>query len=269
VKVTPASSFGLRDWGAVDIWEGNPEGTRRYTDRVIRKPGDWMKLAVREPRRGYLGAQINALKSIRDQLGPNVPILQTVFSPMAQAKNLAGSDIFLEHLRRYPDAVAEGLDRIFATTRRFVEASLHAGADGIFLAVQHAMYRLMTEAEYCQWGRPHDSALLAVADGKINILHLHGDAVMFDTLADLPAPIINWHDRESGPTLAEGYRRSGKVVCGGLRQWETMVYGDAKQVRAEVRDAVSQMHGKHLIIGTGCVTPITAPHGNLIAAAMG
>jgi uroporphyrinogen decarboxylase len=29
VKVTPASSFSIKDWGAEDIWEGHTEGTRR------------------------------------------------------------------------------------------------------------------------------------------------------------------------------------------------------------------------------------------------
>ncbi len=29
VKVTPASSFCLKDWGVDDVWEGSPEGTRR------------------------------------------------------------------------------------------------------------------------------------------------------------------------------------------------------------------------------------------------
>ena len=34
VKVTPASSFCLKDWGADDVWEGNTEGTRRFDARI-------------------------------------------------------------------------------------------------------------------------------------------------------------------------------------------------------------------------------------------
>src|SRR5262245_5250133 len=44
IKVTPASSFCLKDWGAQDRWTGNPEGTREYTQRVIQRPGDWNNL---------------------------------------------------------------------------------------------------------------------------------------------------------------------------------------------------------------------------------
>lgn len=49
VKVTPASSFCLRDWGVEDTWEGDAEGTRRYTKRVIIKPSDWELLPVLTP----------------------------------------------------------------------------------------------------------------------------------------------------------------------------------------------------------------------------
>jgi uroporphyrinogen decarboxylase len=37
MKVTPSSSFCLTDWGVKDDWKGNPEGTREYVDRVVRK----------------------------------------------------------------------------------------------------------------------------------------------------------------------------------------------------------------------------------------
>jgi uroporphyrinogen decarboxylase len=266
VKVTPASSFCLRDWGAEDKWEGNPEGTRRYTKRVIEKASDWGRLKILDPRRGHLGAQIKCLQDVRAKLGPDTPLLQTVFNPLAQARNLAGAEVMLEHMRRWPDAFSEGLERIFLSTKKFVGASREAGADGIFLAVQHASHRIMNESEYMQWGKPKDADLLTAMDGWLNMVHLHGNAVMFDALADLPAHVINWHDREAGPSLAEGFQRSGKLVCGGWRQWETIVYGDPKRVAEEARDAVSQMRGKHLILGTGCVTPVIAPRANIRAA---
>jgi len=41
VKVTPASSFSIKDWGAEDAWEGSTEGTRRYTSHPVQKPQDW------------------------------------------------------------------------------------------------------------------------------------------------------------------------------------------------------------------------------------
>src|ERR671923_861570 len=65
VKVTPASSFCLKDWGADDAWRGNPEGTRDYTVRVIQHAGDWERLKPLDPRQGHLGQQLRALELIR------------------------------------------------------------------------------------------------------------------------------------------------------------------------------------------------------------
>ena len=59
--------------------------------------------------------------------------------------------------------------------------------------------------------------------------------------------------------------RYSKVVCGGLRR-ETMVLGDKKTIESEARDAILQTDGKRFILGTGCVTPITAPYGNIMTA---
>jgi uroporphyrinogen decarboxylase len=98
------------------------------------------------------------------------------------------------------------------------------------------------------------------------VAHVHGDAVMFDLVARYPAQVINWHDRETPPGLAEGQRQFSGAVCGGIRQWETMVRGTPGQVRAEARQAIEATGGRRFILGTGCVTPIVAPWANLRAA---
>jgi uroporphyrinogen decarboxylase len=46
-----------------------------------------------------------------------------------------------------------------------------------------------------------------------------------------------------------------------------MVLGDADSVRKEAEDAIHSLDGgRGMVLGTGCVVPITAPHGNLVAA---
>jgi uroporphyrinogen decarboxylase len=89
VKVTPASSFCIKDWGADDEWRGNTEGTRDYGYRVVHAPDDWLKLRQLDPYEGSLGNQLTCLRMVCDELGSDVPVLQTIFSPLAQAKNLS------------------------------------------------------------------------------------------------------------------------------------------------------------------------------------
>lgn len=267
VKVTPASSFCVRDWGARDDWHGAPEGTRDYTRRVIQQPEDWARLEILDPGRGFLAGQLECLRLIVAELGDDVPVIQTVFNPLSQAKNLVGREELLVHLRRYPEAVHTGLNIIAESTRRFVEASLETGISGIFYAVQHAQYGLLSLEEYQQFGRAYDMQVLEPAGGLwLNLLHLHGEEVMFDAFLDYPMAVINWHDRETPPSLSDAQARYSGVVCGGLRRWETMVLGTPEQVRAEALDAIQSTAGQRFILGTGCVLLTTTPRGNILAA---
>lgn len=266
VKVTPASSFCATDWGVEDRWMGHTEGTRQYTKHIIHDPSDWKKLPVLDATAPHLAGQLACLRFIRAGLDPDTPLLQTVFSPLAQAKNLAGSDTLIAHLRLHPEAVIKGLETIAETTRRFVEACLDTGIDGVFYAIQHAQASLLTLDEYHSFGLPHDQKALEPA-GELwcNLLHLHGHDVYFSLLDSIQFPIVNWHDRETFPSLAEAQKHFPGVVCGGMRQ-DTLVYEDASQVRIEAADAIQQTDGKRFILGTGCVVPVIASHGNLLAA---
>jgi uroporphyrinogen decarboxylase len=276
VKVTPASSFSIKDWGAEDAWEGSTEGTRRYTGHPIQKPQDWERLPVLDPARApHLSGQISCLRQIRAGLGPDIPLLQTVFSPLAQAKNLASGETLIVHLRKYPEAVMKGLQSITETTRRFVEASMATGIDGIFYAVQHAQAGLLTLDEYKTFGLPFDLKTAGPAAGLwFNLLHLHGLQIYFELVPHFASlfPIVNWHDRETYPSLAEARASEvlkaseiAPVFCGGLSQ-HTIVYAGAAEVRAEAADAIRQTAGRRLLLGTGCVVPVIAPHGNILAA---
>ena len=266
VKVTPASSFCMKDWGVEDQWMGHTEGTRQYTKRLIQDPHDWETLPVLDPTAPHLAAQLECLRFIRAELGTETPLLQTVFSPLAQAKNLAGNETLIAHLRLYPEAVMKGLDTIAKTTRRFVEACLDTGIDGVFYAIQHAQASLLTFEEYQTFGLPHDRTSLEPA-GELwcNLLHLHGHDVYFSLLDSFHFQIVNWHDRETYPSLSQAQELFGGVVCGGMRQ-DTLVYQGAEEVRKEAADAIQQTGGKRFILGTGCVVPVIASHGNLLAA---
>jgi len=267
VKVTPASSFCLRDWGSQDRWVGHLEGTREYTFYPIQSLDDWRGLRQLNPTQGSLGAQLRCLRLIADELGDDTPFIQTIFSPLAQAKNLVGKERLQVHLRRHPDEVCAGLEVIADTTLRFVRAVCETGVAGIFYAVQHAQYGLLSAEEYAVLGRPYDLRILEVVQGLwLNVLHLHGSDVMFDLLADYPVQVINWHDRETWPSLAEAQHRFDGAVCGGLQRWDVVVRGTPDLVREQAADAIAQTGGRRFILGTGCVTPIVSPTSNIRAA---
>lgn len=266
VKVTPSSSFEVKGWGVEDQWMGDAEGSRRYTKRVIQHPSDWENLQVISPSSNYLQQQLHCLRLIRRALTADTPVIQTIFNPLSQAKNLAGNDMLLQHIRDYPEAVLKGLETIARTTAAFVEAVCDTGVDGIFYAIQHAQADMLTYEEYQKFGISFDYMVLSPAEQLwCNMVHIHGKKIHFQLLDQLDFHIANWHDRETDPSLEQGKKRFKGAVCGGMRQ-DSLVFGTQEQVRAEAKDAIEKTNGNRFILGTGCVVPVIAPHGNILAA---
>jgi uroporphyrinogen decarboxylase len=192
----------------------------------------------------------------------------TIFSPLAQARNIAGHDNLLAHMRTAPDRVHTGLNIIVDSTLRFIEALNRSGLAGIYYAVQMANYSTMTEEEYRTFGRPYDLRILEALNSKwwFNMLHIHGDAApMFELFADYPVQAVNWHDRDAQPDLATGKTIFPGAVCGGLSHWQPVHHGTPAQVREQARDAFNQTSGRRFILSTGCVVMITSPQSNIRA----
>lgn len=265
VKVSPASSFCLVDWGVADRWTGHPEGTREYTQRVVRDPEDWATLKPLDPGAGMLATQIKVLQLLREEFGEEIPLLATIFSPLAQAKNLSGGEDMLSHMRSHPDLFRQGLRTIAASTLRYVEAARQAGVSGIYYAIQHARYARMSPVEYQMFGQPFDEPILDEASGlPLNMLHLHGEGVMFDTVADYDVPMLNWHDRDAGISLQEGLEQFSGAASGGVSR-DTMHLGSPEDVLSEAADARDQTGGRRLILGAGCVVMTNTPMRNIRA----
>lgn len=269
VKITPASTYCIKDWGILDEWEGNPEGTRRITNHAIVNGDDWLKLKPLDPRKGFLGEQLRCIEMVRKSLPDDTPIIQTIFSPLSQAKNLVGRESIISHLRMYPEQVETALQVITENTIRFIDECIKRKVDGIFYAVQHAQYSLLTVAEFEGNGVKYDFQVFeSIKPLWFNVGHIHGQNIMFDLLANYPVQVLNWHDLETPPNLEEGKKKFPDVVCGGLKQWDSLAFGSPVQVDKEAKEAIRLTNGTRFILGTGCVTPIIAPDANIFAARM-
>ncbi len=267
VKVTPASSFCVSDYGVQDQWEGSLEGTRTYTKRVIDRSLDWTTIRALDPARGALGRQMECLHLICDDLGEETPVIQTIFSPLAQAEYVAGKETLIRHMRTQPDRVHSGLSILTDSTLRFIEALKRLPVAGIFYAIQHANYATLSEDEYRVFGLPYDRKILDTLPAKwwLNVLHLHGELPMFKFAHELKAQVVNWHDQKSEPTLAQGKTLVEGAVCGGLAQWDHIHQAAPTTIREAARAAIHETNGRRLILGAGCAIPITSPLSNLRA----
>lgn len=265
VKVSPASSYSVVDWGVRDRWMGHVEGTREVTHLPVTRPQQWAELCPLDPSQGALAAHIETLRLLQQAFGEEIPYLLTVFSPLSQAKHLAGREVMLSHMRSHPDLFRRGLETILESTLRTIEAAKAAGISGIYYAVQHARYPLLSREEFTTWGRPFDLQIFsAVDDLWANVLHVHSTDVMFDVVADYPVAFVNWHDRETGIRLADGLAQIRGAASGGVDHW-TLHDEGPQGTLSEIEDALAQTNGRRLLLGTGCVIMATTPLRNIRA----
>lgn len=265
VKVGPASSYSVHDWGVQDRWVGHIEGTREYTHRPIHQPEDWAALQPLDPTKGMLAVQLETLKLVGEGLKEETPFIATIFSPLAQARHLADGEKMLSHMRSHPELFHRGLETITESTVRYIKAARKLGISGIYYAIQHARYPLMSVEEYRTFGRAYDLHVLSAVSGLwLNMVHIHSTDIMFDVIADYPVQIINWHDRDTAVSLADGLSRIQGAASGGVSQW-TLHQESPEGTLAEVQDALEQTNGRRLLLGTGCVAMVTTPLRNIKA----
>jgi uroporphyrinogen decarboxylase len=272
MKVNPRASYHVEDWGVRLERPTAPDKGPRITKRAVTEPADWRRIRPLEPHAGVLGEQLDALAQIRDGLKGGAYFVQTIFSPLSVAKYLAGNDPapVRTSMADDPGALRAALDVIVETFTAYAQACLETGASGIFFATTGwASADVLTEDEYRRWGVEYDLAVVESFAGKapFNILHNCGQNIYFRALADYPVEAISWASTAAGnPSLAEGRDLSGKAVMGGV-DVGVLAEGTPGAVAGQVREAVTQTEGRHVLVAPGCSIKPTTPAVNLAAAA--
>ncbi len=221
--------------------------------------------------RKALDDQVESIAIVARGLGTDVPVIQTVFSPITVGGYLVGKSQsrVVRELRKHPEIVGPALARVAAALVDFSRRSIEAGAAGIFYAISgYAGRKVMPEDEYRDVVLPHDLAVLDALPGSawFNVVHLCGSNLNFDLARDLPAQVVSWSIHNQGnPSLAEGRKIAGRAVMGGLSQRTTLVYGPPPKIAAEARAAVKETAGRGLLLAPGCSVPPRVREVNLSA----
>lgn len=237
---------------------------------MVTDDADWSSVTLTNP--GALDDQVTAIRLAVEALGEDVPVIQTVFSPITVAGYLAGKDsrAAVRMLRRQPEQVGPALERIADAMIDFGRRSVEAGAAGVFYAVSgYASPSLVPRAVYEELIFPLDQRITAALPDAawFNVLHLCGDRVYLDLAQHLPRiQAASWSVHNRGnPSLREGQELAGRPVMGGLGQRTTVLNGTPKEVAAEVASAVQDTGGRGVLVAPGCSVPPRAREANLRA----
>lgn len=267
VKTMPNGQFCTEDWGAVsDFSEVARGGVAKVVKTAVSAPEDWLKIGRLDPRRGAFGRELRHLEKVCAALAAERAVLATAFSPLTIAQKLAGS-AYREHLASHPKEVAQALANIATTMADFVRVALDAGCCGVFFATQESSTQCVAERTYREFGVPFDQTVLAASRGGwFNVIHMHGEDVMFDLLKEYPVTALNWHIGETAPRLADyAVQPDRKPVVGGLRRM-ALTEGDLAAIRSDITGAMSATGGRGLLLGPACVIRHPVDRGILKSA---
>jgi uroporphyrinogen decarboxylase len=305
----PVSMWGhdyLREWSVKDLADSHIQAQRRFGWDFVkfqpratcygeafgtefRPSGDphefpvFVRPAVQDPQElsriepvpasvAPLADQVEAVGLVASELGPGVPVLQTVFSPLSVADFLVpgeGPKSILPALKEEPDAVTRAMRAIAETMIDFARRSIEAGAAGIFFGILgFAGDDVLSERDYEELALPHDLTVLTNLPSAawFNVVHLCGPRAHFGLAGRFPAQAFSWsvHD-EGNPSLAEGIERTGRAAMGGVAQRTTLVTGPANAIADEVRVAASSKGGRGILVAPGCSIPTETPVAHLEA----
>ena len=208
-----------------------------------------------DPQRGALGEQLEALRAIRARVGPDVPIIWTIFSPLMVLPFLVrgGKPQALALLRSDGAAVERGLGAMAETLAAYARACLAAGADGLFYATNVATRALMSAEECRRFQRPFDLPVLAaVQSAPFNLLHVCGEGIWFDEFADYPVTAFSFALAPGNPSLKDAHQRTGRAVVGGLPAKPQIASLTSAQLVARTTAAIGEMAGRWLLLGPDC-----------------
>ena len=244
-----------------------PPTVTRYP---VKRAQDFASIQPMSIQNSALGEQLRALSAIRKQLGPDIPMVWTVFSPLVVARQLLphGQPQLLEILRSDSSPLRSALEAITATLIDYAREAVARGADGIFLATSFAPASQLTAAERAQFERPLLLDILrAVEEAPFNILHLCGDGVSMQEYADYPVSAYNWADGGPNPSLAEGHSMTGRAVMGGLPPKPRFGETREEEFEALAEIACAEMKGRWMLLAPGCSVNPGTPDAMLASVA--
>jgi uroporphyrinogen decarboxylase len=268
IKIQSRAGVFAEMWGSRYRFSSERATPPQLLEWPVRSARDLGALRPQDPERGALGEQLEALRAIRGAVGPDVPVLLTVFAPAMVLQFLVGetADGMLKMIRNHPTESHAALGVVRQTLCAYAKRAITGGADGIFFAVKAASKNQMTRAEYAEFGLPYDRPVLdAAGQGWFNMLHLCESHLYFEVAKDLPTPLLNWALDPGNPKLSQGRDSAKRAVIGGVSPKPRIRDMTVDDVRAEVLAALQDTGGVRAMIGPGCSISPDTPEANLFA----
>ncbi len=221
----------------------------------VQRAEDIADLPAVDASVGALAEQLEAYQQVRAAVGPDVPIVATIFAPLMVAGFMAenGPAEMRRLMSEAPEKLERGLQTIADALAQHTRRCIEGGMDGIFYATTAATCAQMTPEQFERFQTPFDLQVLEAAQGApFNIVHMCGDGILADQFVKYPVDVFSWATSPGNPSLMEMHNKTGRAVLGGLPGKPAFGNMTPSEIQAHARRSLDEMGGRYHLLGPDC-----------------
>lgn len=278
IKVMPNGHYFPEAYGAeIEFLEDPTRWSGNILKYPIVTPADLEHLPVLNPAdNSVFRREIAVVKGLYDHYKGSIPILPTLFTPLTWVQEMTRSTVAgptLEFVRNHGEALHKALKALLETSIRLADAYVEAGADGFFIASQFASKELLTEAEFDEFCKPYEEALIGHINKKtwFNMFHVHGDKNLYiEKFAAYDVQALNWENVPQGlpeeeiTSISRVRSLTDKIIIGGTDQHHDFNGTPAEvkeRLKSRLAKALAETKDNRFIFAPGCALPLEAERG--------
>jgi uroporphyrinogen decarboxylase len=269
VKLNPRKHYHVEPWGVRYAYSGVPNEKPLLAEWPVHGAEDWKRIGAQPPDQGAFAEQLDAVRLMRRGLPADVPLIETVFTPLAVLGEMVKEPEELRlHMRTHPDLVRAALEAVTTTYEGYVRRVMAAGVDGLYFAtVDWASQDLMSAADLAAWARPYDLRVLAAAGAApFHVLHVCKRRNLLLEMHDYPVAAFSYDATDrTNPPLRDAMGRMPGAFMGGISYDGALQRPDPGAALEEFDAALEITNGRRWLVAPGCSIPPATPADNLRA----
>lgn len=246
--------------------------------KKVETVADWRHFRPLEMKSPEVRDQLEIISRTVDALGDDAIVLTTIHGLIASAFHASGRvddyeaqrGFLAANLREAPDVVRPVFASIADSMAEFAEASLKAGAQGIYYAALGGEASVFTDEEFADVIAPAEQQILAAAQSAdaFNVLHICKEDIVFDRYRDYDPDVVSWSIGGTGIGLDKGREIFPRAtILGGVDNTAAaLLNGSPQDAAALAKNALDSLTThENFILGADCTLPTDTPLENIRA----
>jgi [methyl-Co(III) methanol-specific corrinoid protein]:coenzyme M methyltransferase len=206
-------------------------------------------------QKGRIPVVLEAIKIIREKVGPDVPVIGGMEGPITVASDLVSVKSFMKWSLKKPELFEQALDIGTEAAIAYANAMAEAGADVIAIADPVASPDLMSPDAFKQYLQPRLQKFSSSVN-SITVLHICGNVnTILNYMADCGFEGLSVEEKIGSPKKAKEVIGNRARFIGNISSPFTLLPGPIDKIKAEAKQALAEGVD---VLAPGCgIAPMT------------